>query len=100
MGKYLGLLLALIMVTVGGFGYVYFGPPQHTRIISRTDFYRNHVGPLLDRIFLSNSQNSVSVGYLLESRGDLTYRPSSELVFLPARDGQRLFGGTLVSTGP
>lgn len=85
---------------VGGLGFVYFGPPQVTKYITRTAFFKNVLGPELDKIFLINQSNAVAIGLLDQADGDLSYRPSSELVFLPAREGQRLFGGTLVSTGP
>ncbi len=100
MSRILGYLLGGILIIIGGLGFIYFGPPQITKHITRTQFFKNFLGPKLDKIFLIDQSNSFSIGHLDETEGDLTYRPSSELVFLPAREGQRLFGGTLVSTGP
>jgi hypothetical protein len=94
----LNQLLLLVFVLFGAVGYVYLYPRQ-AGFVTKTDVYRFYVGPNLDRLFAFGGQESATVGYLVEADGDLSYRPASELVPLPAFDGQRFGRGTLVSTG-
>lgn len=81
-------------------GYSYFGPYDHTAWLTNQEFFQRYVTTRLDRILLSiGTSNGIYVGRLSIVRGDLRFRPTNELVFLPARLGQRLHGGTFLSTG-
>jgi hypothetical protein len=100
MSRYLGPLLGLFLFLFGAVGYVYYGPPHHTHFVTRTTFYRKALGPLLDRFLAERGVDGFAVGYLNAGEGELSYRGTSSLVFKPAREGQRFFGGTVVSTGP
>ena len=97
--KRLKIFLLAAFFFVGGMGYSYFGPSEYTSFVTSRSFFRMYWIPTLDRLLSASGDHSVTVGLLDEGAGELSYRPSSELVFLPARVGQRLYGGTLVSSG-
>jgi hypothetical protein len=88
--------LFLLFSTIG---FLYFGPVEHTGFISRGAFFQQKIAPYFDVLFSTADSDGVMIGYLSSGDGDLTFRPSSELVFLPARVGQRLSGGTVFSSG-
>ena len=92
-------VLSIFFLMFALLGYSYFGPPYYTHYLTSNVIFRRYIGPAMDRMVLSGQQENISVGYLSLARGDLTFRPSTELVFLPAREGQRFYGGTLVSSG-
>ncbi len=100
MSRVMSPLLGFFMFLVGAVGYLYYGPPHHTHFVTRTDFYRRTLAPLLDKFLAEKGVEGFSVGYLSQGQGDLSFRDSSALVYRPARIGQRFFGGTVVSTGP
>jgi hypothetical protein len=100
MSRFLGPIIGGFLFLVGALGYIYYGPPHHTHFVTRTSLYRSYLGPGLDKILAEKGAEGISVGYLNRGIGELTFRSSSALVFKPAREGQRFFGGTVVSTGP
>lgn len=94
----LNQLLLLAFFALAGVGYIYLYPRQ-AGFLTKTDVYRFYLGPHLDKLFALGGQNSITVGYLVEADGEITHRPATELVSMPAYDGQRFGRGTLVSTG-
>ena len=97
--RLLKALLLFAFLFVGLMGYLYFGPSQYTGFVTRTSFFRLQIAPVFDRLLSSGGVDSEMIAYLEEGDGDVAYRPNTELVSLPARSGQSLSAGTLVSTG-
>jgi len=99
MARILQPLFLILFLLSGTLGYSYFGPASHTRFFIKQTWYRNHVLPFFDGVFSLNGEKTQLIAYLTSAQGDLSIRPPSELVFVPGREGQALYAGTLVSAG-
>ncbi len=99
-GYILNACWLLLFWSVGLLGFAYFGPPQWTGWISERPWVRDELFVRLDAFFTRSSASDSQVIARLETlEGELNFRPSSELVFLRARIGQRFSDGTVVSSG-
>ena len=86
-------------LAVAALGYVFFGPAEHTRVVTETEVYRMYLLPVFNRLMALTGNETEVVGQLVKAEGEVQYRASSELVYQRAQSGQRFTKRTLVSSG-
>src|SRR4051812_42827787 len=97
--KVLRILFLSFFSIFAATGYLYFGQSQISSELSKLGPFRLYIAPIFDRLLSMGDSNTMTIGSLLNSSGELNFRSPSELVFQPAREGQRFPAGTLISSG-
>ncbi len=96
--KALKQLFAFFFLVVAALGFVYFGPREYTKILTDNLVFKVYLKPLFDRLEVLSGTQSEIVGLLIKSKGDIQFRPDTELLYKNASTGQKFSRRTLVSS--